>query len=634
MEPGPEPRKPPTGKELAALTLSAIGVVFGDIGTSPLYAIKESFHPSHGLALSTENVFGILSLVFWSLTFVICIKYLGFILRADNRREGGIIALLGLLVPRFENSSDRRQRLGVIVLGLLGAGLLYGDGIITPAISVLSAVEGLEMATPAFQPMVVPLTIAILIGLFSVQKRGTAIIGKIFGPVTVVWFLTLASTGLPWLLERPEILAAVNPVHAFRFFSANGIIGFLVLSSVVLCITGCEALYADMGHFGKRPIQVGWFSLVFPCLLINYFGQGALILERGQAAIANTFYGLVSGWLLYPLSFIAILATAIASQALISGAFSLTQQTVQLGYLPRTTIRHTSRETEGHVVVPKVNLLLMLACIVLVLSFQKSTNLAAAYGIAVTGTMVITSLLFYQVTRRSWRWRKAPALLLLLLFLAVDISFFSANAVKLLSGGWIPVLIAVTLLIAMMTWKQGRLAVSQQLQSKATPLGEFMKRIEMENPHRVEGTAVFMTLNQDVAPSVLLHHYTHNRSLHQRVLLLSILTEHQPSVPATERVRVTDLDHGFVKVVARYGYMESPDVPEILTACEGSGLVLDQRKVSFYLGRESFSLTGTSRMAHWRKKLFVFLSRNARSASEYFKLSPDQVIEIGSQIRL
>ncbi len=628
------PSKDCSGSTLAKLSLGALGVVYGDIGTSPLYALKESFHPSHGLALSSANIFGILSLVFWSLTLVIVVKYLAFILRADNQGEGGITTLLALLLPRLEKPNDARRRRIVVLLALFGAGLLYGDGIITPAISVLSAIEGLAVATPAFDPVIVPITIGILIVLFSVQRGGTHRIGAVFGPMTLLWFLTLAVTGLPWIFRHPEILGAVNPMHAISFFSRNGIQGFLVLSSIVLCITGGEALYADMGHFGRKPIRWSWYTVVFPALLINYFGQGAVVLEKGAAVLDHTFYALVDGWLIYPLVLIATIATVIASQALISGAFSLTQQSVQLGYLPRTNIRHTSRETEGQIFVPGVNLFLMVACISLVLVFEESTKLAAAYGIAVTGTMTITSLLFFLVVRLVWKWPVFQAVALVALFLTIDLAFFGANLAKLIHGGWIPVLIAIAILSVMMTWKRGRITLAAQMAKLSVPLDRFIDKVAEDKPHRVKGTAVFMTLNRDIAPSVLLHHYRHNQSLHEKVVLLSIITEHAPEVPMDERVRVTDFDQGFVKVIARYGYMETPDVEEILTRCESSGLKIDRSRVSYYLGRESFLATGDSGMYLWRKKLFVVLSRNARPATEFFNLPPDQVIEIGSQVRI
>ncbi len=624
----------PSGKRLRTLTIAALGVVYGDIGTSPLYAIKESFHPTHGLALSPENVLGILSLVFWSLTLVVTFKYLMFILRADNQGEGGIMALLALVLPKLHQGALNRSKVLIISLGLFGAALLYGDGVITPAISVLSAVEGLEVATPTFQPYVVPLTVVILAALFLSQSKGTAALGAIFGRITLLWFITLTLTGLPWIFRRPDILSAMDPMHAIGFFVRNGWHGFWVLGAVVLCITGGEALYADMGHFGRKPIRIGWLAIVFPALLVNYLGQGALILEKGVEAVQNPFFALVSGWMIYPLVIISTAATVIASQALISGAFSLTQQAVQLGYFPRTTIRHTSRETEGQIYVPRVNTLLMISCIALVLGFRQSTNLAAAYGIAVTATMAITSVLFFVVAVKIWNWSLLQAGTLVAGFLFIDLAFFGANIVKLADGGWVPVVMAVSIFAIMTTWKRGRDALGAILSEKSIPLQEFIDELVQKKTVRVPGTAVFMTLSRNVAPSVLQHHLKHNRSLHERVILLSILTEHTPEVPALQKVRVTELSNGFFKVTARYGYMETPDVSEMLIFAMGAGLPIELEKLSFYLGRESILPNGTTRMAGWRKRLFILFSKNARPATEYFRLPPDQVIEVGAQISI
>ena len=637
---------------LTATAIAALGVVFGDIGTSPLYALKECFGEAHGLAHTEANLMGILSLIFWSLILVVSIKYLIFILRADNRGEGGIMALLALLLGKtmgVENSNTGasskedakacNHRRGyrstmIVVMGLVGASLLYGDGLITPAISVLSAIEGLKIATPAFDPYVVPLTVAILIGLFMVQSRGTASIGAIFGPATLVWFVVIAAAGLPWILRNPRVLEATNPAYAFQFFRMNGSTGFFVLSSVVLCITGGEALYADMGHFGRRPIRYAWSLIVFPSLVINYFGQGALILQKGESAIQNPFYGLVDGWVLYPMVALATAATVIASQALISGAYSLTQQAVQLGYLPRLNIRYTSRSTEGQIYVPQVNNFLMIGCIALVLSFEESSKLAAAYSIAVTGTMITTTVLFYFVLRYLWNWSRWLALPLTASFLIIDIAFFSANIVKVLHGGWVPLVIAAGIFIMMTTWKRGREMLAQSMLEIAQPIDGFFEYVAVRNPPRVRGTAVFMTLTRNIAPSVLLHHFRHNQVLHEQVILLSIITKNVPDIDPLERVRVTELTQGFFKVVAWYGYMETPDMSDILARCESSGLKIEPQKLSFYMGRETFLTTGMSEMANWRKKLFVLMSRNARTATEFFHIPPDKVIEIGSQIRI
>lgn len=624
----------PTGRQLRTLTIAALGVVYGDIGTSPLYAIKESFHPGHGLELSTPNVLGILSLVFWSLTLVVTIKYLLFILRADNHGEGGIMALLALIAPKMGGKDAGLLSKSVLGLGIFGAALLYGDGVITPAISVLSAVEGLQIATPAFQPYVVPITVAILILLFTSQSKGTAAIGAVFGRIMVAWFAVLAAIAVPWILRRPDVFAAIHPSYAVDFFQRNGLHGFWVLGAVVLCITGGEALYADMGHFGKKPIRVGWMMIVLPALVLNYFGQGALVLEKGAEAASNSFYGLVDGWAIYPLVAIATAATVIASQALISGAFSLTQQAVQLGYFPRTTIRHTSRETEGQIYVPRVNRLLMVACVALVIGFRESSNLAAAYGIAVTATMAITTVLFYFVARRIWNWSFVQAAPLVATFLVIDLAFFGANTVKLLEGGWVPIMIATAVFAIMTTWKKGREILGFILSSRSIPLQDFIDQLAHRKTVRVPGTAVFMTVSRDVAPSVLQHHIRHNRSLQERVILLSIVTEHTPEVAALAKVRVTELSHGFFKVTARYGYMETPDVSEILIFAMGAGLPIELEKLSFYLGRETILPNGESGLAHWRKRLFIFFSRNARPATEYFHLPPDQVIEVGAQISI
>ncbi len=621
-----------------ALIIGALGVVFGDIGTSPLYALKECFNPELGVIASSENILGILSLIFWSLTGVVSIKYLFYILRADNRGEGGIMALLALLVPKLAGSQRGNA---ILYLGLFGAALLYGDGMITPAISVLSAVEGIGVATPAFSQFVVPITAGILIALFSLQKHGTARIGAIFGPTTLIWFLVLAAMGFPWIMRSPEVIRAINPAEAFEFFSRQPKIAFLSLSSVVLCITGAEALYADMGHFGREPIRLGWLWIVKPALLLNYFGQGAYLLSliKDSGALPHgiesihPFYGMVSTGFVIPLVMIATAATVIASQALITGAYSLTQQAVQLGYLPRMDIRHTSASAEGQIYIPSINAFLMISCLALVVYFQKSSELAAAYGIAVTGTMVITSLLFFHVSRKLWHWSFAKAAALLTCFLLVDGLFFASNALKLSHGGWIPVLIAFAIFCVMTTWKRGRAAIADRLMQNSCSLSQFIASIPAHTP-RVAGTSVFMTLSRDVAPSVLLHHFRHNHSLHQYVVLLSVVTKNIPFVDSREKVRVTEMDSGFYKVLAQYGYMESPDITEILGLCEGAGLRARMDRVSFYLGRERYIYSDSKWMPHWRKRLFAFMSRNARPATDYFRIPPDQVMELGAQIAI
>jgi KUP system potassium uptake protein len=633
----------PHGADLWKLSLGALGVVYGDIGTSPLYALKETVTAPHGVVPGPENILGVLSLFFWSLTFVVTIKYLAFVMRADNEGEGGVLALLALAVRRPEGkeptkektteSPIHRRAATLVVLGLFGSALLYGDGVITPAISVLSAVEGLTVATDAFSPFVVPITCAILVALFLVQKRGTSGIGAVFGPVTLIWFIAIGLVGAPWILRHPEILGALNPIHALRFFLAHRLHGFLVLGSVVLCITGGEALYADMGHFGVAAIRRAWLICVFPALLVNYFGQGALLLER-PAAAENPFYAMVPGPFLYPMVVLATIATVVASQALISGAFSLTRQAVQLGFLPRVTIVHTSGKTEGQIYIPEVNGLLMFACLALVLGFQKSSNLADAYGIAVTGTMSITSILFYSVARGRWGWSPLRAGAVLGMFLTFDLAFFLACSAKILHGGWFPLLVAGGILAVMLTWKKGRTLLGERIAAEALPLEIFLEDVAMTNPVRVPGTAVFLTSTRRGTPAVLLHHFKHNKVLHQQVVLLSIVTDAVPEVPHEEFVRLKFFDHGFWGVTAHYGFMQTPDILQVLRACASQGLYLNESETSFYLGRETLLEGKGKGMARWRKQLFRFLSRNARSASDFFSIPPNRVVEIGTQIDL
>ncbi len=609
--------------------IGAVGVVYGDIGTSPLYALKECFSPTspHHVAVTTGNVLGVLSLVFWSLTMVIVVKYLAFIMRADNAGAGGILALLALVPERL-----REGRAIVTMLALFGTALLYGDGVITPAISVLSAIEGLEVATEALKPVVVPLTIAVLVGLFAVQSRGTGGIGRVFGPVTLVWFATIAVLGARQLVARPDVLWAIDPRHAVSFFIANRGHGFLVLGSVFLVVTGGEALYADMGHFGRKPIRRAWFAVVFPALLLNYFGQGAMLLERPDAA-ANPFYSLVPAWALYPVVAIATAATVVASQALISGAFSLTQQAVQLGYFPRVTIVHTSRDAVGQIYVPEINALLLVACVACVVLFQSSSALAAAYGIAVTGTMSITTIIYYVVTTRTWGWKRSRALPLLALFLTFDLAFFGANAAKFVHGGWFPVAMALLIFLVMTTWHRGRQLLGEAVLPTVLPLQTFLDDLATSKPHRVKGTAVFMASSPQGTPPALLHNFKHNQVVHQQVVLLSVQTAAVPEVAAADALVVEDLGQNFFRVTVQYGFIEKPDVPAALRACAPLGLRVDPQAASYYLGRETLVPTGSAKMARWRKTLFSFVSRNARTATAYFGLPPNRVVELGAQIR-
>jgi KUP system potassium uptake protein len=620
---------------LAKLAFGALGIVYGDIGTSPLYAVKECVTTPHGVAPAPANVLGLVSLIFWSLTFVVTIKYLYFVMRADNDGEGGVLALMALVARPKDGKPSKGGRWTprLVLLGLFGAALLYGDGVITPAISVLSAVEGLEVATSAFHSLVVPLTCLILVALFWVQKRGTSGIATVFAPVTLVWFVAIAAVGVPWIARAPEILGAVNPMHAVRFFARHGGHGFLVLGSVVLCVTGGEALYADMGHFGTPAIRRAWLACVFPALLLNYFGQGALLLLK-PAAAENPFYALVPAPLLIPMVALATAATVVASQALISGVFSLTRQAVQLGYLPRVTVVHTSARTEGQIYIPEVNWLLMVACVVLVLAFQESGRLAAAYGIAVTGTMGITSILFAAHARRAWGWSHAKADVLLCALLVFDLSFFAACSAKIANGGWFPLLVASAVFVVMTTWKSGRAHLAARLDADSLPLEAFLEDLRVYNPHRVSGTAVFLTSVRRGTPSVLLRHFKHNKSIHQKVVLLSIVTDAVPEIAPDEIVHMKDFGFGFWGVTAHYGFMQSPDAMEVLRALRKKGLELNIADTSFYVGRETIvtPTVASKAFAPWRRAIFRFLSRNARSASEFFAIPANRVVEIGAQI--
>ena len=625
----------PTGKRLAILTLTALGVVYGDIGTSPLYSIKEIFGHLYGLQPTRDNVFGILSLIVWALTLVISVKYVSFVLRADNRGEGGQFALLALIFPRGTPSSFTKG--GVFVaLALFGTALLYGDGIITPAMSVLGAMEGLEFAMPSLAKYIVPITVVILATLFAVQRFGTDLVGKAFGPITLVWFITIGTLGAVEIAQQPSILAAVNPMYAVHFVQANGSLSFFVLGSVVLVITGGEALYADMGHFGRKPIRYAWVLLVFPALLLNYFGQGALLLERPEAA-ENPFFLLAPDWFLIPLLIIATLAAIVASQAMISGAFSTTRQGIALGFIPRLEIKHTSTVEEGQIYIPEVNWFIAVGCLIVVLAFRNTSNLGAAYGIAVTGTMLITSVLFYMVARLRFRWEPWKAAALAGLFFTVDLFFFSANVVKLMNGGWVPMALGVCLFLLMLTWKRGRALLMQRLADGTMPIGLFLEGVEKSSVHRVAGTAVFMTGSDDGVPPVLLHHLKHNKVLHERVLLVSVKTADVPETSAAERVRVIALGHGFWRVIASYGFMQTPNVPNVLEVVDQMGIRCKPMETSYFLGRERLIPIAAKPgdkivLSRWRKIIFGIMSRNARSATEFFCIPPNRVVELGTQI--
>jgi KUP system potassium uptake protein len=634
-------------KALALASLGALGVVYGDIGTSPLYAIREclAWHPNgsfspHAVEPTIANTLGVLSLMFWSLVLVICIKYIIFVLRADNKGEGGILALAAL-VTGADGKAVRGTRLAIpILLGLFGTGLLFGDGVITPAISVLGAMEGLSEHSHALADFVVPVTLAVLVGLFFVQRYGTGRIGFAFGPIIMVWFFAIGAIGLRWILIEPQVLAAANPIYGVRFLESNGGHGFVIVGLVFLVVTGGEALYADMGHFGRAPIRLAWFAIALPALLLNYFGQGALMLASPPGTIRNPFYsaaerlelGGVS--LLIPMLIISVLAAIIASQALISGVFSITRQAMQLGFWPRLTVVHTSAHMEGQIYIPEMNWLLMAGTIVVVLLFRSSSGLAAAYGIAVTATMGITSILFYMVARRRWAYSQAHALALLVPFLSIDVAFFSANATKFLDGGWFPLAIGVSVFAVMTTWWRGRFELAQVMEAGTLEEEMFLADIAIQAPHRVKGTAVFMSGTPTGIPNVLLHHLKHNQVLHAQVVLFSVVTRNIPWVDVDSGLEVRELGQGFYRIVAHVGFMQSPDVPTILAATAPRGVTTEPMTTTYYLGRESLLTTGASKFARWRKVLFSFLSRNSRPPTAFFNLPPNRVVELGAQIEM
>ena len=613
------------------LALGALGVVYGDIGTSPLYTMKEVFGGHHPLPPTPGNVLGILSLVFWALIVIVSVKYVIFVMRADNRGEGGIMALVALVHRATRHLP--RLRWVLLTLGLCGASLFYGDGLITPAISVLSAIEGLQVATPALQPYVVPTALVVLISLFLLQRRGTSRVGGLFGPVMVLWFATLAVLGASNVFRTPGVLYAVNPAYAIEFFVANRGLGFLAMGAVVLAVTGVEALYADMGHFGRRPIRLTWFAFVLPALLLNYFGQGALLIREPEAVV-NPFYLQGPEWSIYPLVALATAATIIASQAVISGAFSVTRQAVQLGYLPRMEIRHTSEHAIGQIYVPFMNWFLLIGVVAIVIAFQSSSNLAAAYGIAITGSMVIDTLLAGFVSVMIWRWHRGLVLLAALGFLLVDLAFFGATSLKLLQGGWLPILVAAGVFIMLSTWKRGRELLRERLTHDSIPLESFLENIKQHGPMRVPGTAVFLSSQGRSVPHALLHNLYHNKVLHERVVFLTVRTEDVPFVREAERVEVKDLGDNFYRVIAHYGFKEDPDVPKALAQCAVCGHELNMLETSFFLSRETLIATKMPGMAAWRERLFIWMTRNAESTMSFFRIPSNRVIELGTQIEI
>jgi KUP system potassium uptake protein len=631
-KPQNEDTRTSTNRQLARLSLAALGVVFGDIATSPIYAIRECFHGEYGIAVSQANVLGILSLMFWSLVMIVGLKYLMFVFRADNNGEGGVIALTALVRSRNE-ASENGLRLSVFVLGLFAACLLYGDGMITPAISVLSAVEGVGIISPVLAPYVIPITIAILIGLFLIQRHGTARVGSLFGPVILVWLFFLAVTGALQVVYAPYVLPAIFPWHAIQFLVFNKLQGVVVLGAVFLVVTGTEALYADMGHFGKKPIRLTWLVLVFPALVLNYFGQGAILLANPEAA-PHPFYAMVPSWAMTPTVVLATLSTIIASQAVISGAFSLTRQAIQLGFLPRLNVRHTSASQIGQIYIAPVNWMLMVCTVTLVATFQSSSKLAAAYGVAVTSTMIVTTILFYVVTRRRWNWPRKWSVALVGLFLLVDIPFFAANISKLLHGAWFPIAIGAAFFTLMLTWAKGRQTLASEFRKMTRPVHQFAVDLVSHPPNRIAGDGVFLSGTRNEVPIALAKNIKHNNVLHNRTILLHFRVEDVPRVPNLKKVETEKLVGGFHRIVARHGFMEDPRLDKVLTLAREQGLDIDPEKATFYLGRESLILAEKPSMARWRTNLFIFMSRNAADASSFFGLPSDQVMEIGIRLEI
>ena len=618
--------------KLSALTLAALGVVFGDIGTSPLYTMKEVFSVgAHPVPLTEVNMFGILSLIVWALIMVVSVKYVAFIMRADNRGEGGIMALLAL--ASHNAAGDAKKQHTIMLLGILGACMFYADGMITPAISVLSAVEGLELAAPVLHPMILPVTLLVLFILFWAQSKGTALVGAFFGPIMLIWFSVLGVLGIQGIMQNPSILQAVNPIYALHFLTVSPWVAFVALGAVVLAVTGAEALYADMGHFGRLPIRLAWFGFVLPALILNYFGQGALILQDPES-VKNPFYLLAPEWMLYPLIVLATLAAVIASQAVITGAFSVSRQALQLGYLPRMHVAHTSESEEGQIYMPRVNWGLMLGVMALVLSFKSSGNLAAAYGIAVTGDMVITTLLAGIVFHHIWGWSKLRTGMLVALFLVVDVAFFSANVLKIPDGGWVPLVIGIFIFTLMLTWKTGRNMLYSMLKNEAMAIDPFIEAVGAHPPLRVSGTAIFMTPNLDGVPHAMLHNLKHNKVLHEKMVLLTVKFLDYPHTSNEERVTVEDLPNEFYRVTVRYGFKDEPDLPRDLVLCAEQGLVLDAMDTSFFVGKEILIASNASGMAFWRKKIFIGLFRSAETITNQFKLPPNRVVELGSQLKI
>ena len=614
-------------KHLYFLALSALGVVYGDIGTSPLYAFRQCFYGDHAVNPTSENVLGVLSLIFWSLMIVISLKYLLVILRADNQGEGGILALMEVVLPR-----KGHRRAIILIMGLFGAALLYGDGTITPAISVLGAIDGLKVATPFFNPYIIPIALVILFLLFLLQSRGTGKVGILFGPVMIVWFVIIGLTGIIAIFNNPEVLAALNPYHAIKLFLARSLGSFFILGAVFLVVTGGEALYADIGHFGRAPIRLAWFILVLPCLVLNYFGQGALILNNPSYTV-NPFYHLTPDWALYPMVILATLATIIASQAIISGAFSLTFQAVQLGYLPRLRILHTSEEERGQIYMPQVNWILFVATVAVVLGFQSSNNLAAAYGVAVSTTMVITTILGFVAMRTLWNWNIAVSILAAGFFLIVDLTFFSANLLKILQGGWYPLLIAAGIYLLISTWMKGKEEMNNQIQKYVQPLQKYLQHIDMRKVKKIPGIAIYLSESPLSTPLAFIHNINHNKILHRRVIFISVNVKNVPFVRSEDRLKFQRLAPGFYRVLLLYGFMNRPDVRSALKIVQNQYLKLPIEDSTFYIGREKLIPRESIGMAKWRSRLFVFMKRNSEDIVQNFNIPPERVFEIGAQFK-
>lgn len=620
-------------RPLWIMALGALGVVYGDIGTSPLYAFRECFGPHYGLIMSHDNIVGVLSLIFWTLILMISFKYMMIVLKADNKGEGGILSLMALAMRTGAEGMSAKRRWALIVFGLFGAALLYGDGVITPAISILSAVEGLKVVTPIFEPFVIPVTVTIVVTLFLFQYFGTGRIGVVFGPIIMLWFGTIAFFGVQSIIENPSVLEAFNPYWAINFFISNGLMGFWILGSVVLVVTGGEALYADMGHFGKRPIRYAWFLIALPCLVLNYFGQGALLL-RNPEAISNPFFLMAPKESLWFLVGLATAASVIASQALISGIYSMSRQAVQLGYCPRLAIVHTSSREIGQIYIPAINWALMFGVIWLVVSFKDSSSLAGAYGIAVTGTMVITTLLAYEVARRRWNWSRAKSLSIFSVILILDLAFFTTNIVKVGHGGWVPLVIGAGVFLLMSTWQKGRKILAERLKARSIPLDEFIRGMLTSPPQRVAGSAIYMSGDPWGVPVPLLHNLKHNKVLHSQIAILTIKTQEVPYIKKENRVAIEEMAPHFYRIIASYGFMETPKIKHILEACRENDISFPIQETTFVLGRETILATGDPTLSIWREKLFAFMARNAERPTAFFKIPPNQVIEVGIQVEI